>query len=159
GRVGRIGRRRVGGRSAHRLANRELHRIRVRGWFGGDRHGFEGSRGHRTIPTISTSSGVAAVDVGGTFTDCVSLCEGTLTVAKVATTPDQSEAVLIGMRSLLDRTTVAGLFHGTTLATNAILEPRGADTVLITDASFEDLIEIGRPERPSLYHLFVDRPA
>ncbi len=108
---------------------------------------------------MSTSSGVAAVDVGGTFTDCVSFCEGTLTVAKVATTPDQSEGVLIGMRRLLDRTTVAGLFHGTTIATNALLERRGADTVLITDAGFEDVIEIGRQDRPSLYDVFVDRPA
>lgn len=105
---------------------------------------------------MSNSPGVVAVDVGGTFTDCVCVRDGALSVAKVATTADQSEAVLDGVRRLVS--TATSLLHGTTAATNALLERRGADTVLVTDPGFEDVIEIGRQDRPSLYDVFADRP-
>ncbi|MEX2419867.1 MAG: hydantoinase/oxoprolinase family protein [Acidimicrobiia bacterium] len=98
----------------------------------------------------------AAVDVGGTFTDIV-VWDGTdLTTGKVPTTPDQS----VGVVEALDRFAPDGtrLVHGTTAATNAVLQRRGARTALVTDAGFEDLIEIGRQDRPSLYDITQVRP-
>lgn len=98
------------------------------------------------------------VDVGGTFTDLVGWEDDRLVVAKTSSTPDQSvgvEAVLVEAR--LARQTDL-LVHGTTVATNALLERSGSDIVLITDAGFEDLIEIGRQHRLSLYDPDVDRP-
>jgi N-methylhydantoinase A len=98
------------------------------------------------------------VDVGGTFTDLVGWEEGRLVVAKTSSTPDQSvgvEAAIVEAQ-LGHRTDL--LVHGTTVATNTILEGSGSDVVLITDAGFEDLIEIGRQQRPSLYDPAVDRP-
>lgn len=101
---------------------------------------------------------VVAVDVGGTFTDCVVWSPDGLEVTKVATSEDQSEAVIAGSAHLLGATRASALLHGSTVATNALLERRGADTVLITDPGFEDVVEIGRQDRPSLYDSFADRP-
>lgn len=110
----------------------------------------------RSVPMTDLRS-VVAVDVGGTFTDCVAWTPGGLAVAKVPTTADQSEGVVTGAGRLVDvRADV--LLHGSTVATNALLERKGADTVLITDPGFEDVIEIGRQDRPSLYDSFADRP-
>ena len=100
-------------------------------------------------------SGVLGVDVGGTFTDLVHWDGHRLTTAKEPSTPDdQSEGVLTGASRLAapDR-----FLHGTTVATNALLEGRGAATALITSPGFSDLIEIGRQHRPSLYDSFADR--
>lgn len=99
----------------------------------------------------------AAVDVGGTFTDLVVWDGTTLVTGKVATTLDQSEGVVAGL-GLVARPG-AGLVHGTTAATNAILQRSGARTVLVTDEGFEDLVEIGRQDRPSLYDLTATRTA
>jgi N-methylhydantoinase A len=99
---------------------------------------------------------VIGVDVGGTFTD-VAAWDGTrLVTGKVSTTPDQAEAVIDGSREALDRADL--LIHGTTVATNALLERAGARTALITSEGFIDVIEIGRQDRPSLYDTFADRP-
>lgn len=101
------------------------------------------------------AAGHTGADVGGTFTDVVAWDGARLRTAKVLTTPDQSEGVLTG------RAAVTGggvLLHGTTTATNALLERAGARTVLVTDAGFEDLLEIGRQDRPSLYDLAEIRP-
>jgi N-methylhydantoinase A len=100
------------------------------------------------------------VDVGGTFTDLVALAHGRLTTAKVLSTPrDQSAGVLAALgASGLDAGEVSGLAHGTTVATNALLERRGARTALVTTEGFRDLLEIGRQNRPSLYDLTQDRP-
>ncbi len=75
---------------------------------------------------------------------------------KVATTPaDQSEGVVAGSAGLgMDG---ARFLHGTTVATNALLERRGADCALLTSSGFEDVLEIGRQDRPSLYDGFADR--
>jgi N-methylhydantoinase A len=90
------------------------------------------------------------IDVGGTFTD-LALWDGErLSTAKVPTTPaDQSEGVVTALEAGQVRD--ASLVHGTTAATNALLERSGARTVLVTDEGFEDLLEIGRQDRPSLY--------
>ena len=97
-----------------------------------------------------------AVDVGGTFTDVVSWDGTRLTTGKVPTTADQSVAVIEGIGRIAPGGT--RLIHGTTAATNAVLQRAGARTALVTDAGFEDLIEIGRQDRPSLYDLAVSRP-
>ena len=98
------------------------------------------------------------VDVGGTFTDLVRWDGTTLTTGKLPSTPDQSVAVAAGVDHLTAGATERLLLHGTTVATNALLEGKGARVALVTDTGFEDLIEIGRQDRPSLYDPFADRP-
>ncbi len=97
-------------------------------------------------------------DVGGTFTDLVAVDEGRITTAKVPTTADQSVGIATGASRLGDGSAFAAFLHGTTVATNALLERKGARVVLVTDEGFEDVIEIGRQDRPSLYDSFDDRP-
>ncbi len=97
------------------------------------------------------------IDVGGTFTDVVFVDGSTVTVGKVATTPDQSVGVIAGARAA-GAANQALLVHGTTAATNALLEHKGARVVMITDEGFRDLLEIGRSDRPSLYDISVQRP-
>ncbi|MDE0268206.1 MAG: hydantoinase/oxoprolinase family protein [Acidimicrobiaceae bacterium] len=110
----------------------------------------------RAIGSTKSSLGV---DVGGTFTDIVFWDGGDITVGKVPTTlHDQSEGVMNSARGIVPLEGTVDLLHGTTVATNALLERRGARTLLVTDAGFESLIEIARQNRPSLYDPFVDRP-
>ncbi|MDQ1395651.1 MAG: N-methylhydantoinase, partial [Acidimicrobiaceae bacterium] len=98
------------------------------------------------------------VDTGGTFTDVVA-DDGR--VAKVSSTPDDaSQGVAAGLRELAGSgERPALLAHGTTVATNALLERRGARVALVTTPGFEDIIEIARQRRPSLYDQWADRPA
>lgn len=96
--------------------------------------------------------------MGGTFTDVASWDGAAMTVGKVPSTPhDQSEGVMAGAGTALEAGRRADLLHGTTVATNALLERRGARTLLVTDTGFESLIEIARQDRPSLYDPFADR--
>jgi N-methylhydantoinase A len=101
---------------------------------------------------------VLGVDVGGTFTDVLMWDGNRVTTGKVPTTSDQSEGVVTGALEVsggkIDR-----FLHGTTVATNALLERKGARTALITTEGFADVIEIGRQNRPSLYDSSVDRAA
>ncbi len=99
-----------------------------------------------------------AVDVGGTFTDIAWWDGSRLHVGKTSSTADQSEGVVEGSRALTDGRRVRMLVHGTTVATNALLERRGATVALVTDPGFEDLIEIARQDRPSLYDHDILRP-
>ncbi len=94
------------------------------------------------------------VDVGGTFTDFVGFRGRKVVTTKVPSTRDPSQAVLSGIREL----GAEGMAHGTTVATNAILERKGARTVFVTTSGFEDLLTIGRQNRPSLYDFRVTRP-
>ncbi|MDP8950241.1 MAG: hydantoinase/oxoprolinase family protein, partial [Actinomycetota bacterium] len=101
------------------------------------------------------------VDVGGTFTDLVALSsDGTLATAKVPSTPeDQSRGVMNAIEtSEVEAGAVSALAHGMTVATNALLERRGARTALVTTEGFRDVLEIARQDRPSLYDLAQDRP-
>jgi N-methylhydantoinase A len=100
------------------------------------------------------------VDVGGTFTDLVALSEGDLITAKVPSTPrDQSAGVMNAVDvSEVEAGAVAALAHGMTVATNALLERRGARMALVTTEGFRDVLEIARQNRPSLYDLSQDRP-
>ncbi len=96
------------------------------------------------------------VDVGGTFTDLASWDGSRLHVGKTSSTPDQSDGVVAGSAGLI-AAPVDRMIHGTTVATNALLERAGARTALVTEEGFEDVIEIGRQHRPSLYDPFADR--
>ncbi len=97
------------------------------------------------------------VDVGGTFTDFVVVTEGKVQVHKVPTTDPQHEAVVEGMEAVEPEST-APVVHGTTTATNALLERRGARTALVTTEGFADVLAIGRQNRPDLYDLRPSRP-
>jgi N-methylhydantoinase A len=104
------------------------------------------------------STPIVAVDTGGTFTDLVLLRDGRIRTLKVPSTPaDPSQAVLDGLRRLLPDAEAFELLHGSTVATNALLERRGARVVLVTNRGFEDVIEIGRQNRPQLYALVGHR--
>jgi N-methylhydantoinase A len=102
-----------------------------------------------------------AVDIGGTFTDIVLLAEGRRHVAKLLTTPREPEvAVIEGARSVLAEAGLAfadiGVFvHGTTLATNAIIERKGARTALIATDGFRDVIEIADEGRFDQYDINI----
>ncbi|MGE3842624.1 MAG: hydantoinase/oxoprolinase N-terminal domain-containing protein, partial [Vicinamibacterales bacterium] len=107
------------------------------------------------------------VDTGGTFTDLVLYSADGVRVHKVRSTPDDpSRAILTGLADLLrpdtamhaDRAWPAGLevLHGSTVATNALLERRGARIALLTTHGFEDILRIGRQTRRELYNLSVE---
>ena len=89
------------------------------------------------------------VDTGGTFTDFVFWDGSRRRTHKVRSTPDDPARAIL--RGLGEATGVRELVHGSTVATNALLERRGADTVFITTAGFEDVLDIGRQARRSLY--------
>ena len=100
---------------------------------------------------------LVGVDVGGTFTDVAVVQEGRLTTAKLPTTvDDQSRAVVEGVAMALaaaglEPADVGHLGHGTTVATNALLERRGAVTGFVTTGGFGDLLALARQTRPDLY--------
>jgi N-methylhydantoinase A len=97
------------------------------------------------------------IDVGGTFTDFVVLDGPALRIHKVSTTPaDQSRAIVAGLQAL--GLPAAQIVHGMTVATNALLERKGARTALLTTAGFGDVLAIGRQNRPALYALHQQRP-
>jgi N-methylhydantoinase A len=106
-----------------------------------------------------------AVDIGGTFTDIVVLSsQGILHESKIATTPDDpSRAVVAGLHALLRELAlpaagIAEVLHGTTVASNTILQRRGARTALITTRGFRDVLEIGRIRMPNMFDLSWDKP-
>jgi N-methylhydantoinase A len=99
------------------------------------------------------------VDVGGTFTDLVAIDDaGNIEARKVLSTPrDQSEGVLESLRAL-GRPSVDRFVHGTTVATNMLLERKGADVVFCVTEGFTDLLFLRRQNRSSLYDLSADYP-
>src|SRR3954469_13197118 len=106
------------------------------------------------------------VDSGGTFTDVCLFDESTgrVEVWKVPSTPDDPSrgiagGVEEGMARVGGKPAEVGYFgHGTTVATNALIQHRGVKTGLITTQGFRDLLEIGRQKRPDLYDLQADKP-
>src|SRR5689334_18039718 len=106
------------------------------------------------------------IDVGGTFTDLFMADEATGETFrhKLSSTPeDPSEAPIRGIREIVEKagrrtSEVRFVGLGTTVATNALLERKGAPTGLITTAGFRDLLEIARQTRPRIYDLFEKRP-
>jgi N-methylhydantoinase A/oxoprolinase/acetone carboxylase beta subunit len=94
------------------------------------------------------------VDTGGTFTDFVRIGPDGLVVHKLRSTPDDpSRAILAGATELGGAAGV-DLVHGSTVATNAVLERKGARVALVTTEGFEDVVRIGRQTRPELYNIF-----
>jgi N-methylhydantoinase A len=99
------------------------------------------------------------IDTGGTFTDFVLFDGEQLKVFKVPSTRQEPEAaVLKGLERILSGKKNFLVQHGSTVATNAFLERKGARCVLVTNQGFEDLIEIGRQSRPGLYSLSASKP-
>jgi N-methylhydantoinase A len=99
------------------------------------------------------------IDTGGTFTDLVAMLGGEIRVHKLLSTPqDPAEAVTAGLKALLDGLAPEVVTYSSTVATNALLEKKGARVALVVDAGFEDLIEIGRQNRTELYALAPTRP-
>ena len=105
------------------------------------------------------------VDVGGTHTDLVLLDEdrGSVITAKVPTTPDPSEAVILALMEACGTADckpadIGYFMHGTTIATNIIIEHNGAKTGLITTAGFRDILHIARHKRPYNFSLQLDLP-
>ena len=110
-------------------------------------------------------SWIVGVDVGGTFTDffAVGMESGEIRVAKRPSTRDNpGRAVIEGLGELAEAGVPLGqvqrLAHGTTVATNAIIQRRGGRVALLTTAGFRDLLEIGRQIRPHMYDLYRDQP-
>ena len=105
-----------------------------------------------------------AVDIGGTFTDLALEHEGRFLSAKVLTTSRApEEGVMIGIDLILKRSGLAAadlgtIIHGTTLATNAIIERKGAKTGLIVTEGFRDSLEIAHENRFEQYDIFMDKP-
>lgn len=104
------------------------------------------------------------IDIGGTFTDFVVFRPdtGKLTTFKLLSTPeDPAKAVIQGLESIASSGATAPemyIIHGSTVATNALLERKGASTALITTRGFRDVLQIGRQNRPALYDFTVDPP-
>jgi N-methylhydantoinase A len=102
------------------------------------------------------------IDTGGTFTDFVVAKGSRITSFKAPSTPhNPARAILDGLARIIRETAShpSEIVHGTTVATNALLERKGARAALITTEGFEDVIEIGRQARPEIYNLMVTRPA
>src|SRR5687768_15649831 len=109
---------------------------------------------------------VVGVDIGGTFTDFM-LYEtesGGVHVHKVRSTPDDpGQAMITGLVDLcrdagIEPRQVDAVFHGTTVATNAVLEHRGAKAGMLTTRGFRDIVHIGRHQRPQHYSIMQDIP-
>src|ERR1700761_9694769 len=105
------------------------------------------------------------VDIGGTFTDIVMMAQDGALFSKklLSTPPDYSEAIEQGIATLLQETDVrpeqiSEFFHGTTVATNTIIERRGVAVALVTTEGFRDVLELGRFRSPRLYDLNFRKP-
>ena len=113
----------------------------------------------------TTRTARLAVDIGGTFTDVVLQAAGRQWTTKVLTTPSAPEVGLLeALRVILAEAGMAEsalqlLILGTTLATKALIERKGAKTALITTAGFRDVVEIGWEHRFAQYDIFLDKPA
>jgi N-methylhydantoinase A len=102
---------------------------------------------------------MVGIDTGGTFTDLVAIVAGEIRVRKVLSTPhDPAAAVIAGLKAMLEDAAPAAVTYSSTVATNALLEKKGARVALFVDAGFEDLVEIGRQNRTDLYALAPTRP-
>ena len=101
---------------------------------------------------------ILGIDVGGTFTDAALLTDGRLTTAKVRTEARQEDSVVEAARAV-GAADVERFTHGTTIATNGLLERKGARTAFVGTAGFEHLLHLRRQNRAHLYRLCADHPA
>jgi len=113
----------------------------------------------------AASPGRIGVDVGGTFTDVALEFQGRQHTGKVLTSPSRpADACLQAIGDVMRESgarprDIAAILHGTTLATNAIIERKGARTSLVTTAGFRDTVEIGTEGRPEQYDINILKPA
>src|SRR5712692_6317194 len=98
------------------------------------------------------------VDTGGTFTDFIIIRRGKIEMFKELSTPRQPEDAIMKGIARRAMAGTAEVIHGSTVATNALIERKGARTALLTTEGFEDILVIGRQTRPELYNIFVTRP-
>jgi N-methylhydantoinase A len=126
--------------------------------FPGNRH-LARDTAHQRLGLIGSSPEIAilGVDVGGTFTDAVLLDDGRVSTGKVLTAERQEESVLAAARAAGAKS-VDRFAHGTTVATNALLERKGARTAFVTNAGFEHLLHLRRQTRADLYRPCADWP-
>jgi N-methylhydantoinase A len=108
-------------------------------------------------------SAVVGIDVGGTFTDlyCIDSASGAEKILKVPSTPDDPSRALLDSlcAAEIESRHLEALLHGTTIATNAVIERKGARCALITTRGFRDILELGRRDRPLMYGLYgVQQP-
>src|SRR5271156_3776061 len=157
--------RRTRGRQGRSVRAHRRH-LRARRRRGRLRSGEESAQLQNIVESIvkrrSTAPILVGIDTGGTFTDLVALVSREVHVHKVLSTPaDPADAVIRGLREMLAgvATKPASVTYSSTVATNALLEKKGARVALFTNAGFEDLIEIGRQNRDDLYALAPSRPA
>ena len=102
---------------------------------------------------------IIGVDTGGTFTDFIYKKDGEWGVYKTLSTPDNpARAVIEGLKHIAQGREMQ-VVHGSTVATNAVLERKGVPTAIVTNAGFEDLLHIGRQNRGDLYDLSYTKPA
>jgi N-methylhydantoinase A len=99
------------------------------------------------------------VDTGGTFTDFVLVRDGRIEIFKELSTPQAPENAIMNGIDRIQGQSIQEVIHGSTVATNALLERKGARTALLTTEGFEDVIVIGRQTRRELYNVFVTHPA
>jgi N-methylhydantoinase A len=118
------------------------------------------------VKTDNQSNLHIGADIGGTFTDFVTFDQSTgeFNTFKLLSTPSNpAEAVLEGIQMILDQNSIqnsqnnprVSITHGSTIATNSLLERKGARTALVTSKGFKDVLQIGRQDRPELYDLEV----
>ena len=100
---------------------------------------------------------ILGIDVGGTFTDAVLVEDGRVRTAKVPTAERQEASVVAAARAV-GATRVERFTHGTTVATNALLERKGARTAFVATAGFEHLLHLRRQDRAHLYRLCAQHP-
>lgn len=117
------------------------------------------------MQSASNAGARVGCDIGGTFTDIVlALPDGRLFVNKTSTTPhDLGEAIVTGLKALIDQSGIAPgditeIVHGTTTASNTILQKVGARTGVLTTAGFRDILEIGRIRTPTMFDLGWQKP-
>jgi N-methylhydantoinase A len=113
-----------------------------------------------TRMTANDNSARIGVDVGGTFTDVIlQHADGSATIRKLLSTPPNYDAAVVeAVAGLVNGSHVEGVVHGTTVATNAVLERRGALTALVTTAGFRDVLELRRLRIPRMYEPFWRKP-
>ena len=99
---------------------------------------------------------LVAIDSGGTFTDVIALKGNEILVFKISSTPKSPQNAIHNVISKIEST--FEIVHGTTIATNAVIENKGAKTILISTKGFKDVIEIGRQNRNNIYELYPSRP-
>ena len=98
------------------------------------------------------------IDTGGTFTDFIAIRDGRIEIFKQLSTPQRPEEAIMQGMARLQPQNLDEVIHGSTVATNALLERKGARTALLTTEGFEDVLVIGRQTRRDLYDILVTRP-